>query len=263
MKNKYTVIIPIHELPKNMESYYQRAVESVEKQTYRNIEIAIVGPADVIKRVVEIIEATETPSDSLNIYCIEHKSKNYNIQSQVNYAVNKISTDYFSVLEFDDTFNNFWFEKADLYVEDSVNTIYCPINCVYSEEGKMLGFSNEEPWAASFTEEIGFIDIESLMYQNRYRLHGAIIPTKLFNEVGGLKESMKAAFWQEFTLRTIKNNNKIQITSYFGYNHVIDRKGGFDDTISTTLDEKELMFWFNLPNEEYLFKKDRKIKFEK
>ena len=94
-----TTIIPIHEYNEKIATLLDKAIESVQKQEGISElpEVIVVSPLGL----QGLIEYCSKYNDTLKLRLINHESKT-DYQSQVNYAVKKITTDYFSVLEFDD-----------------------------------------------------------------------------------------------------------------------------------------------------------------
>ena len=79
----------------------------------------------------------------------------------------KVKSDYFTVLEYDDIFSPIWFKMLKKYMGADVNDTFAflPLTEVVDYETKLpFGYSNEAVWASSFTEELGYYDIQSLEY---------------------------------------------------------------------------------------------------
>jgi hypothetical protein len=110
-----TVIIPIHEYNEVIKGYLDKAIESVVKQEGVELpKVIIVAPETVLVDVVPSISLETHPNIS---YVANLGNTDY--QSQVNLGVKSVTTDYFSVLEFDDEYSNSYFKNATKYVEDS------------------------------------------------------------------------------------------------------------------------------------------------
>jgi len=58
-------------------------------------------------------------------------------------------------------------------------------------DGKYIGFGNEAAWASSFSNELGFIDLDCLQNYFDFYLTGSIFNLKDWIEVGGLNHLSK------------------------------------------------------------------------
>lgn len=114
-KNKplVSISIPIFKC----EKYIERCLKSVEKQTYKNIEVILVNdctPDESMKIVKDFIQ--ENPS--LNIKVLEHE-ENSGLSVVRNSGINASSGDYIYFLDSDDEITE---ECIELLVNDAVKT---------------------------------------------------------------------------------------------------------------------------------------------
>ena len=243
------VIIPLHEFSKGVNELLSRAVESVPS----DIEIRISckhGLSEKIKKsykgyknvVIYESELDESPSD----FC-----------SLVNQATE--DSKWFSILEYDDEYTPIWFDNfkkyADFYSDISV---FLPLeDLVDYKDGKFIGMGNEAPWASSFSNELGYIDLDCLQNFFDFYLTGSIFNTADWIELGGLKPLIKLTFWYEFLLRATYKGKKVFVIPKVGYKHKLGRDGSLIEEYKKAIGEKESNFWVKVAKKEYFFKEQR------
>lgn len=253
MKDKLTVIIPVDRLDEVTKPLFDKAVESVHNQAFE-AGIIVVGPKAEIEKVKDVKGLTLVENEDISL------------PKQVNTAVNEVKTEYFTVLEYDDTFTKHWFENVEKYSAAYPEvSIYLPINEVFDfkKNNEPIGYLNEPVWASSFSEKLGYFDNDSLMNYVNVNCTGGVINKDMFLEIGGLKESIKLSFWYEFILRANYKAKKIYVIPKVGLKHGINRDGSLLDTYAKTMTPEESDWWLKLAREEYFFKKDRKKVYQK
>jgi len=244
-----TVIIPVHEYNENVSKYLQLAIDSVKEQTEQPQTIIIVGPKIVVDSILK-----DSPKESFK-FVINDGETDY--CSQVNLGVTNCKTKYFSILEYDDTYNKIWFKNVKSYIKVKPEySIFLPINKFVEEDGKEIGTSNEICWAMAFANELGVIDADILESYYDFSVTGGVFRTDDFIESGLLKPSIKLSFWYEYLLRTVNEGIKVFVIPKNGYNHTVNRKGSLMDSI-VGMTGKERNFWMKLAKKEYFFKKER------
>lgn len=243
------IIIPLHEYNKEVDSLLSNAIKSVPE----GLEIRIsckYGLGDEIKKaykknknvVVYENETAEQPSD----FC-----------SLVNKATN--DSKWFSILEYDDEYSPIWLDNfkkyADFYPEISV---FIPLeDLIDATDNKFIGIGNEAPWASSFSNEIGYIDLDCLQNFFDFYMTGSIFNTADWNEIGGLKPSIKLTFWYEWLMRAAYKGKKIFVIPKIGYTHLLGRNGSLIETCKSTIDDKESNFWVSVAKKDYFYKEER------
>ena len=133
------VIIPVHELKDDAEEkLLVKAINNVKEcQKYyeHNLNIYIVTPLLLKNEITQGCSVIVNNGDT--DFC-----------SQVNLAANIVVEEFFSILEFDDEYNEKWFSmvKRYYYTNEDVS-LFLPINVqIVSKEGYRQ-FANEAPWA--------------------------------------------------------------------------------------------------------------------
>jgi hypothetical protein len=245
------VIIPVHKLKNDTEkSLLINAINNVKKcqENYEyKLNTYIVTPLTLDDDVTN--GCTVIKNDSETDFC-----------SQVNLGASTVTEDYFSILEYDDEYNEKWFSMAHKYFYSNEDvSVFLPINIQIISKENYRQFANEAPWAMQFSQEIGFVDFKCLENYYGINLTGGIFNRDDFNRIGGLKPSIQVAFNYEFLLRVTNKKLKVFIVPKEGYRHVIDRDDSLTDICGKKFTQEEADKWYALATKEYLYEEDRKI----
>lgn len=253
-KSDITVIIPVHKWDDGIKKMFTEAVKS------------IVSGVSVIIATTEDCKFEYDFDKRLNQPTVVKSKDGSSFQHLVNLGVENVKTEWFSILEFDDEYSSYWFDEFIKYQEyNQQYNIFLPLNDLYNaEDGKdeFVGYGNEAPLAASFSDEIGVIDEKSLEDYFSYYLPGGVIRTETWKELGGLKEKIKLTFWYEFLLRASHKGEKMYIVPKVGYAHVLGRKGSLMEEYRATIDEKESNFWFKQAKKQSFHKVDKEVVYD-
>lgn len=243
-----TVIIPVINMDDtNNQELLKRAINSIDDSS-----ILIVGQ----EKDIEIIEkmGLETP---IRVYA--NKSNDYSYATQVNLGVREVKTTYFSILEYDDHYSPIWFNNVAEYMKNDVEDIFAfmPLTEVIDVQYGPIGYANEAVWASSFSEEIGFYDLQCLDDYLNFNTSGTVFKTQDFINLGLLKTSMKLTFWYEFMLRAIYKGKKFFVIPKIGYYHYVGREDSLSSFYANNMSEKEGNWWIDIAKKEYFFPHDR------
>jgi GT2 family glycosyltransferase len=256
MNKKIGVIIPLHEYNDEVKALLTKAIDSVPQE----LNIFISTNEEIDNKINEI-----TILYPNNVTLIQHNVDS-SFSNLVSVAVKFLEDDgyeYFSILEFDDIYSEIWYKNVIEEIEDKPEvSVFLPFTEILDFESKrFISYGNEAPWASSFSEEIGYIDNESLQQYFDFYLTGSIFNIKDWNYVGGLKTSMKITFWYEFLLRLTHNDKKAYVIPKLIYKHYVNRPNSLYKEYKEQIDEKEVQFWYDTAIEEYRYKKDRNKKY--
>ena len=258
-----TIIIPVHEWSEKVKELLTKALKSVEKcrEQYKDgkLPVLIVAPPLVDKQLTE--------DNALNIIVdVKSTSNNGNTDfcSQVNNAVELVETDFFSILEYDDTYKPKWFKLCkDYYYGNETISAFLPVNVLHNS-GQNWRFGNDFGLSNAFlsadaddNDDLGIINFKRLEGCSMFNLTGAVINRNDFIKVGGFKPSIKVAFNYEFLLRLTSKELKCMVVPKEGYVHDLGREGSLTDTYSKTLTTEEVDKWFELAYREYIHDEDR------
>ena len=257
--NNITVIIPVHEYNDEIMSFLNKAIQSVVKQEKLNdpVEIIIVHPPNIEQKIKNHpFENTLKLSFLTNI-------GNTDYQSQVNLAVKQITTDYFTVLEFDDEFSLTYFSIMEKYIK-----IYSDIDIFMSmiievnEKNEALKLTNESVWAQQLVGEngeLGYLNMNVINQHTDFKLSGAVIKKQSFIDIGQYKSKIKLTFMYELLLRALNNACKIFTIPKIGYKHFAIRENSMFDLLQKNMPLDERKFWFEIAKSESHFSNDRDI----
>lgn len=246
-----TVILPIEILDTDEKrEMFTKALSSVV-----DTKVLVVGD----KKAIESISELDLSSYQVTTLVNTSRSKNY--AGNVNFGLKNVNTKYFSVLEYDDMFSDIWFKNLKVYIDNDVDDTFAflPLTEVVDYKTKeSFGYANEAVWASSFSDEIGYFDLQSLEEYLNFNTSGGVFKTEEFITLGGLKASMELVFWYEFLMRALYKGKKIYVIPKVGYYHTANRPGSITMNYVDTMTEREADWWIDLAKKEYFFPQDRK-----
>lgn len=250
------VIVPIHDIGNENINTLKKAIESVPDGV--SIYISVPNGTSASKLSDAIGRATVVVSEGNGTtFC-----------DLVNNGVAAINANddikWFSILEFDDTYTGIWLDNARKYIDFMPDTsVFMTLEDITDfGTGKYVGFGNEAAWASSFSNEIGYIDSDCLQNYFDFYLTGSIFNKADWNEVGGLKPSIKVTFWYEWLLRATYKGKKVFVIPKVGYNHSMGRKGSLVEMYKESMKQEEIDWYFDLAKRECYYKEDRNKTYE-
>lgn len=241
--NNITVIIPMNDLGGDNIALLDKAIKSIPNG---------------VKYVISCKNGVDT-SNLSNKGTIIQTSNGDSFQELVNSAVEVIDTDWFSILEFDDTYSDIWLENVGKEIEykPDVSMFMALEDVTDFNDGKYIGFGNEAPWASAFSNEIGYIDLDCLQTYFDFYVTGSVFNTKDWKGIGGLKPSIKVTFWYEWMLRAANKSKKIYVIPKVCYNHTLGRNGSLTEITKKEMSQDEIKWWFDLAKRDYFFKEEK------
>lgn len=246
-----TVIVPLQKYDEEVKTLLKKAIDSFDTADDGNSELLFVAPEEVLNLLKE--EYSDKKYSYLEV-------KKCDFCEQINKAVDHCKK-YFSILEFDDTYTKEWFRNVEKYATiDNDISVFLPLTEIilygHEDEGS-VGYVNEAVWATSFSEQLGYLDIDSLMSYMNFNTTGGVFKTEDFISIGKLKSSIKLTYWYEYLLRSIYNGKKVYVVPKVGYIHMLDRPNSISDTYNNTLKPEEADWWIDLAQKDYFFIKER------
>jgi glycosyltransferase involved in cell wall biosynthesis len=262
MENKISVILPIKTgKALDFEEFFDKAIKSVKNQGELVGELIIVHVGETTS--VETISSYDY--EEINVKVLEFEG-NPNFASQVNFGVENATSEWVSILEFDDEYSNIWFKNVEKYINHYGDVgVFMPIVVDVDDKGVFVGFTNEATFAVNFSNEMGILDNETLLTYQNFQISGAVYKKDLFVKNGMIKPSFKLTFGYELFLRLTNNSVKIMTIPKIGYKHMNFRTGSIFWNYKNgeeRLSEDEVRFWIDSAKKEYLYIKDRDIKYE-
>lgn len=257
-KTDITVLLPVHELKTDREKeLFGISIASVAKQEVRPDELLIIVPAG--SELEKELQDYDFKDASDLVRVIGNPGKT-DFQSQINYGVEQTTTEWFSILEFDDEYNTKWFKNVVTYREahDDVD-IFMPIIIDTDENGNFIGMTNEAVWANSFSDELGVLDNNALLAFQNFNTDGITMKKETFEEFGGFKTNIKLTFIYEFLLRMTFNDSRVMIIPRWGYKHINVREGSLFESYQKDMNPVEANWWLAQAKKEYYFPNEREI----
>lgn len=253
-----TIIIPIYNIN---EELLNNAITSVSKQKVKPDSVMFVVGKDSDDH--KLLDKLIKKDFSLNFEIIAH-SESTDFTSQLNIGVKNCSTKWFVFLEQDDEMGDIWIKNVIKYREVYPEVqLFLPMILDVDPTGNFLGFTNEAVWASQFSDEMGILDNASLLRYQNFNIDGMAMLKDAYEEYGGMKESMKLSFINEFLLRFTFNSCKVMVIPKLGYKHVNNREGSLFNQYSKEMSMDESRWWLSLAKKEYFHVNDRKIPYEK
>jgi hypothetical protein len=258
-----TFIIPLHKYDEEVEKLLKEALKSLQVQARGDDKIIFVGPEEPVKKGAALYDALLSELNEKGVKVIEVVNNGKtDFASQINLASSFVTTPYFSILEYDDVYEDFWRKVMEEYLEYKAS-VTIPLN-VCMKDGKGSRLANEIAISPIFKSSendspfanVGDITLDNLSSYNEFSLTGSLFKTEDFISVGGLKSSMKSALWYEFMLRMAYNNYKLFAIPKLAYFHTIEREGSFMDELSK-ISADEHQWLLSTARNEYFFKEDR------
>jgi hypothetical protein len=258
-----TTILPIHQYNEKIEFLLTNAIKSIECQ--KEIEsfpkVLIVCPTHVRKIVEEFLKINFKDTN-LHIKLLEN-DVNTSFQAQINFAVNHVDTDYFSILEFDDEYSDLYFKNHSIYINAYPNIdLFLSMVVEVDEKRRKLKFTNETVWSKQFVGEngeLGFLNIKSLNQYTDFKICGGVFKKEEFLGCGGLKTNIELSFQYELLLRMLNNGSKIYTIPKVCYMHNATREDSLFAKYMKNMSMGERKFWFETAKKEYSFFNDREI----
>ena len=264
MNNKISlsVILPLKSAKvRDFQDYFNKAIESLKNQKVEFEELIIVHTNE--ESLVTFL--TEYDFGNLNVTKLQW-NETPSFASQTKYGIDNAKSEWVSILEFDDEYSNIWFDNVLKYSKSFPEVqMFLPVIVETDEKGAFAGFTNEATFAANFSQEMGYLNNETLQDYQNFQVSGSAIKKSVFDDFGGIKPSIKLTFIYEFLLRLTYNSVVIMTIPRLGYKHTNMREGSifwnykFGESVMT---EDEVRFWIQTAKQEYFFTDDRVIKYE-
>lgn len=275
-----SIIIPIHEYNDELSLLVTKAVETVFKQqeittlnekkevvTLPIPQVVLVYPTELDEAIVgfrdSMIRKHSTSGITDQSFLLIKNEGKTDYQSQVNLAVEASTTDYFSVLEFDDEYGDSYFRTVQKYIDAYPKIdVFLSMMIEVNERNEGIKMTNETVWAQQFVGEngeMGYLNANALKQYTDFKLSGAVLKKSEFQNLGGYKSNIKLTFMYEFLLRALNNAAVVFSIPKIGYKHFSTREDSLFDVYSKEMSVEERKFWFETATRESNFMNDRPI----
>lgn len=257
-----SVILPIKSaVVKNFDEYFDKCIKSLKIQKVPFTELIIVHTQE--EQLVEKLKSYDF--ENLTVKLIQYEGQP-NYQDQINLGIKNVSAEWVSFFEFDDEYGNIWFDNVLKYIGFYPEVdAFLPVVVDVDSKDVFAGFTNEATFAANFTQEMGYLNNETLLDYQNFQTAGMVIKKSKLDEIGPMKSSMKLTFVYEFLLRLTYFSGRIMTIPKIGYKHTSMREGSIFWNYKNGEDvmtEDEVKFWISTAKKEYFFTDDRNIKYE-
>lgn len=234
-----SIIIPIYKTDGNAAVAIKTALSSIKNANGGDkYTVIAVGTVDVLENFNKIYKEINCPQQLRIVSC---ETEDY--AEMINAGVMSCTTPYFSVIEVDDYYANYWFESVDAHINvtDDYSCIM-PINEIIEEDGTSFTFANEIVWGASFNDDdkLGEVLLPSLKLYKEFQVAGAVIKTEDFISVGKLNPKMGILAWFEFLIKSVKSGKRIFVAPTVGYYHMLSRPNTLTNAMKENLKKEEL-----------------------
>jgi glycosyltransferase involved in cell wall biosynthesis len=254
-----TVILPVHEINDELKKYYENAIKSITQQKAKATELLVVVPKGN-KDVIDYVNSYDY--NGLTQRTIINDGKT-DFASQVNLGVEQASSKWVTFLEMDDEFSIIWLDNARKYITAYPETeIFLPIVVDVDVNGQYIGFTNETVWASQFSDEMGYLDHDTVLKYQNYNFDGMVIKKDTYLSNGGIKPTIKLTFMYEFLLRMTHFGVITMTIPKLGYKHVNQRPGSLFNNYSKEIKQVEAQWWMSLAKRECHQVKAREITYE-
>ena len=253
-----SIIIPIHEYNEKISDYLSHAIKSIANQEGIDEppQLILVFPPEIENDIKTLVLHNSAIDYVVNVGKTDY-------QSQVNLAVESVTTDYFSVLEFDDEYSTGYFKNSSAYIKSYPEIdIFLTMMVEVNEKNEGVKITNETVWSQQFVGEngeMGYLNANALKQYTDFKLSGAIIKKSEFKNVGKYKSNIKLTFMYEYLLRALNNACKVYSMPKIGYKHQMNREGSLFDGYLKNMPVSERKFWFETATNEANFINDRVI----
>ena len=261
-KTDITVVLPVHELANDNDiQLFKGAITSVATQDVKPDELIIVTPkgSDAFKTLksFDFGEAKDI------VRIVENPGKT-DFQTQFNFGVSEVKTEWFSFLEMDDEYSNKWFKNVVIYRDAHTDVdIFLPIVVdVNATDGGFVSLTNEAVWANSFSDVLGVLDNDALQAYQNFNIDGMTMRKSTFEDFGGFKSNIKLTFIYEFLLRMTFKAAKVFVIPRYGYKHVNLRVGSLFSIYKDEMNPVEANFWLAQAKKEFYHPNERDITYE-
>jgi len=259
-----TIIIPVHEFNEKVKGYLTKALDSIKLQIGVSIpKIKVVYTNSAEEGGILTFLSEYATSSNIQIDSVKNEGKT-DFCGQINFGVQNTTTDYFSILEYDDEYSTIYFKNVEKHIAAMPEVgMFLPFTIdVDDKTSTPAQIVNQTIWSKGYVGEngvLGFLNVKSLNDYSFYTIGGSVLKKSEFEAVGGLKSNIKLAFTYEFILRFLENTNKIYSLPKFGYKHIINREGSLFQNYSVLMPKHERKFWFETAKKECHFWNDRVI----
>lgn len=184
--SKFSVIIPLY----NKAPYVRKALESVIAQTFRDFELIIVddgstdGSVDIVRDFIRTLNGANGENDGrVNIHVLSQQ--NAGVAAARNRGVRESEGEYVCFLDADDWWEPNFLEEMDKLIKEYPDAGLYGCDYYYVKNGRKKIYPKNAKGYIDYCKV--YTDCKAMPIHP----NGAIIPRKVFDEVGGFDPSIK------------------------------------------------------------------------
>lgn len=261
MKNKITIAIPIVSYNNEEKDFFKKCIEGISKQKNEEFILSIVTYEELSPEIEKDMEGLKLKYPPVFNYLNDSfKNIEMNYAEVVNATSKGITTEYFSIIQFDDVILDSYVTNFYNHSEHYDASVFLPI--VLNHNGvEFTQTTNEVVWNVNFSSKLGYLDLDSLQkYPTVFSFVGAIYKTQDFLDLNGFKLNIKRYFELEFILRILHKGLNVFVIPKFSVKHTVNRSNSIEEYYNKKYNTADNTFWYNTIKKEFYFlDKDREI----
>lgn len=151
MEDKISIIIPIY----NVELYLKKCIESIIKQSYKNIEIILINDGSTDKSEI-ICKKYQKQDNRIKIIAI----KNGGVSNARNLGIEASTGKYIAFIDSDDTVDKKYIEELLICIKKyQCDVVFCLAKYIYPELNRVYNckLENQEKLSEIFTQDYRYI----------------------------------------------------------------------------------------------------------
>lgn len=203
MKAKVSVIVPVY----NGKEYIKECINSIQKQTYSNIELIVVNDGS-IDNTEEVIMKMQKENKNNMKYIFQENS---GVGQARNVGLNNATGEYVIFVDNDDTIKEDYIETLTNIALDTKSDVVCTGIQYMDNDGKNVGnlLLKKEEWC-----KYSILAAHGKIYKREF-----LIQNKIFFSKDHFAEDAY------FNLQVLLKASHIEIDEYIGYCYRINPKG--------------------------------------
>lgn len=182
-KPKISIVVPLYN---TKEIYFKELIESINIQTYKNIELCLADGSD------EKLDYLEKYLNERVKYI--HLDKNEGIVGNTNQALRLATGDFIAFMDHDDKIKENCMYEVVKAINENPNAEF-----IYTDDDKIIDETNKEidpQFKLNFSKD--------MLYANNYICHLTILKKDLVDKIGFLNEKYEGAQDYDYILRAVE-----------------------------------------------------------
>jgi hypothetical protein len=253
----FYIILPVHQvLSGESQELLARAIQSAINQN--GARLVVVGPQEALDAVRPLM--TYAYQQVVN-------TGDTGIATQINLGAQFVAEQdaeaFFTVLEFDDQLSPSYGSQMGLHTRAIPEVdVWLPLVASVDPTGRLIKYSNEMVWVPKSEEERpdGLLDEATAAQTADLLLSGALVRSRTYQRVGGLKAGIQITFVHEFFRRLVFQQAVVRGMAKELYEHQERRPGAYHEEIFRGVkpaSEADIQHWLDVAAEEFRYAEDR------